>query len=595
MPLMANQLENHPSPYLALHADDPVDWRLWSQQTMDRARRESKLLFVSVGYFACHWCHVMQRESFSDPEIAARLNKHFLSVKVDRELNPVLDDRLMTFLQATTGRGGWPMNIVLTPEGYPVVGFTYLPSGQFAEVLDQLSEKWQKDRSTLADAAREVDILISAQLSNAEILEKDLVVADLASSFLETGMKYADVLGGGFGSTAKFPSVPQLLAMLKINRHVKDVAVDDFIRLTLDKMLHSGLHDEIGFGFFRYTVDPDWQTPHFEKMLYTNTQLVELYFLAAEIYQQEKYGQTARQTLDFIIEQMSAENGALITSLSAVDDKDIEGGYYLWQSEELGKVLSPEELELFEMTWGKIEPSLFEAGMLPIRHNPVTQKERLRKLESLRWKLQQHRKKTRQIPRDDKQLASLNGYALAVLSAAVKDSKYYAEPAGRIAAYLKKLWKKSQLEKGLDDHGKSLGAGSLGDYSAVTLGLLKWAEASGDKESAKIGRELLSASWEKFYDAKGWQPLETSLLPNPIFQKHLQDSPEPSAETLLLQATALYLSTEFNAILKQRLEFNLSRVTQGMLNDPFYYATLVAFAVERKTALEQVAENDTVD
>ncbi|HIC99310.1 MAG TPA: DUF255 domain-containing protein [Pyrodictiaceae archaeon] len=365
----ANQLENNPSPYLSLHANDPVDWYVWSKQTLDKAKSENKLLFVSVGYFACHWCHVMQRESFSDSDIAKKLNKHFVSVKVDRELNPVLDSRLMTFLQATTGRGGWPMNIILTPDGYSIVGMTYLPAEQFSNVLDRLVENWQEDRKQLEEAAREVDAIIAKQLNAEQFPVKNMRIADMQNAFLQQAMNIADELGGGFGDTMKFPSIPQLSAMLKINQKKADKKVDEFILLTLDKMIHSGLYDVIGGGFFRYTVDPDWQTPHFEKMLYTNAQMVQLYLLAADVYKRDGFRQIALNTLDFMHREMRGKDGAMITSLSAVDNKNVEGGYYLWSADELKKTLTEKEFQLASHAWNINRPATFEAGVLPISSN----------------------------------------------------------------------------------------------------------------------------------------------------------------------------------------------------------------------------------
>lgn len=576
----SNELQNHPSPYLALHADDPVDWRTWSQRTVALAKKENKLIFISVGYFACHWCHVMQRESFSDTAVAASLNKRFLSVKVDRELNPELDDRLMTFLQATAGRGGWPMNIILTPEGYPIVGFTYLPTEQFMSTLDQIASKWSEDQKELSDAARKVDTLIAVQLNNAEMVQDDLVISDLASSFLDTAMTYADKLGGGFGETAKFPSVPQLLAMLNINQHLNRPDVDEFIQLTLDKMIYAGLYDVIGSGFFRYTVDPDWETPHFEKMLYTNSQLVNLYQQAASHYKREDYRIIARQTLDFMIADMMAENGAFITSLSAIDNHDVEGGYYLWQQDELKKILTEEELTLANTSWGMDADATFEAGRLPVKAKSKDEDKTGSKLSVLKSSLEKYRLETRRLPRDSKQLASLNGYALAVLSDFVGQAPHYDTAAQNIASYLHRLWSNGQLEKALDQNGNSMGAGSLADYSAVALGLLKWSNVAGDKKSAAMGREVLEVAWKKFFREKGWQPLETSLLPNPLYQKHIQDSPEPSAEVVLLQATELLLAKEKNQLLRKQFEQNLGRVTQGMLDSPFYHASLIDFAVK---------------
>lgn len=576
--LTANQLENNPSPYLSLHANDPVDWRVWSKQALDKAKKENKLLFVSVGYFACHWCHVMQRESFSDSDIAKKLNKHFVSVKVDRELNPVLDSRLMTFLQSTTGRGGWPMNIILTPDGYSIVGMTYLPAEQFSDVLDRLVENWQEDREQLEDAAREVDAIIAKQLNAEQFPVKNMRVVDMQNTFLQQAMNVADELGGGFGNTMKFPSIPQLVAMIKINQKKADKKVDEFILLTLDKMTHSGLHDVIGGGFYRYTVDPDWQTPHFEKMLYTNTQMVQLYLLAADVYKRDDYRDIALGTLDFMQHEMRGKDGALITSLSAVDDKNIEGGYYLWSVDELKKVLTEKEFQAASKAWNINQPATFEAGVQPISNKMLVDTEKY--LESARQKLLSTREKTRILPRDDKRLGSLNGLALAAYAEGLFHDKKYASQGVEISRYLQKLWDGKTFLKALDEKEKSMGEGALPDYAAAAYGLLKWGIANDDKASSEAGRAILNMAWQKFYSVKGWQELETSLLPNPLYKKHLSDSAEPAAEALLIQASILALRQVEDKSLKARVKNSLEYVSKGIYDEPYYYGSLIGVASE---------------
>ena len=574
--LFANQLVNHPSPYLALHGNDPVDWHVWSKETLDKAKRENKLLFVSVGYFACHWCHVMQRESFSDVAIAKKLNKHFIAVKVDRELNPVLDNRLMTFLQATTGRGGWPMNVILTPDRYPVAGMVYLPPERFSAVLDKMVEAWQEDRKQLEAAAREVDQVIAKQLNAEQFAVKDVRVADLQKAFLQAAMQRADELGGGFGDTMKFPSLPQLAAMIRINRKQKDKKVDQFIHLTLDKMVHSGLHDAIGHGFFRYTVDPDWQTPHFEKMLYTNAQMARLYLLAADVYQNAQYRQVAIDTLDFMQAEMRGKDDAMITSLSAVDDKNIEGGFYLWRQEELKKILTDDEFKLAVAAWNLDQTPTFEAGVLPVA-NATFQGDKAA-LEKVRQKLLAYRKKHHVLPRDEKRLASLNGLALAACADGLSVDRKYSRQGQAIVRYLLKLWDGSRLHKALDSRGNSMGEGALPDYAAVAHGLLQWGQASGDRKSTDTGKAILRVAWKKFHTIKGWRELETSLLPNPLYQMHLTDSAEPSAEALLVQASLLALETGNDQVIRSNVEQIFGRVSKGMYDEPYFYASLIAVA-----------------
>ncbi|HIP81933.1 MAG TPA: thioredoxin domain-containing protein, partial [Leucothrix mucor] len=238
-----NALKSHSSPYLAMHGNDPVNWMDWGKPALDKAKKENKLLFISIGYFACHWCHVMQRESYADKGIAKLLNKNYISVKVDRELNPVLDKRLIEFVQVTNGTAGWPLNVFLTPEGYPLVGATYMPREQFSSVLDQLDKKWKTDQATLESQAKEMSETLVSMLQTQEIttashnnksnksnssknnaVEKTKTIQQLSDGFVKNAMKYADTMQGGFGQRRKFPQIPQLWALLKLNKTNKNTS-----------------------------------------------------------------------------------------------------------------------------------------------------------------------------------------------------------------------------------------------------------------------------------------------------------------------------------------------------------------------------------
>ena len=204
----ANQLQDHSSPYLALHGNDPVNWMEWGKPALDKAKRENKLLFVSIGYFACHWCHVMQRESYADKGIAQKLNKNYISIKVDRELNPVLDKRLIEFVQVTNGTAGWPLNVFITPDGYPLVGATYMPREHFSSVLDKLDEKWKIEEKTLSAQAKDMSKTLITMLEKQEQPTNNTNIKDLSASFVDEALQYADTMQGGFGQQRKFPQIP---------------------------------------------------------------------------------------------------------------------------------------------------------------------------------------------------------------------------------------------------------------------------------------------------------------------------------------------------------------------------------------------------
>ena len=364
----ANALASAASPYLRLHAGDPVHWQEWSPELVARAGSEGRLIFVSVGYFACHWCHVMQRESFSDREAAALLNAHFVSVKVDRELDPALDAQLLRFAQATLGHAGWPLNVVLTPDGVPLFGFTYLPLADFTRLLEQIVSRWAADRDSLAAAARTVsDMLESAGRRPAAQSMDGAGVRALSDAFTQQASEMADGLAGGFGQQQKFPSAPQLALLLDSQRRQPVDALAGFLRLTFGAMASLGLRDQVGGGFFRYVTDPGWQVPHFEKMLYGNALLAELYFDAADVLDEPAFERVAMDTADFMVRELASPRGGLYSSLSAVDADGVEGGYYRFDLNDIERVLDAEERRVVAAAWGFEGVYRVDHGYLPVQ------------------------------------------------------------------------------------------------------------------------------------------------------------------------------------------------------------------------------------
>ena len=310
----AYELAQSPSPYLAMHGSDPVDWHDINSTILEKARKERKMIFVSSGYYACHWCHVMQHESYQDSKIAAFLNRHFIAVKVDRELNPVLDARMIDFVEQTNGRAGWPLNVFLTPEGYPFFGLTYSPPGEFLKLLKKVTRLWADDPDSLrvlSQAAFE-EQQDTAGYNNQRIAHTDPVA--LKKAFVSSVQQFENDMEGGFGNGNKFPHVPQLMALLDLGEE------EDFLHLTLNTMAKQQLYDHLNGGFFRYTTDPDWQTPHFEKMLYDNALLASLYLKAGALLGDAAYTRTGIATLHFMSGFMRHEQGGYVASLSAVDN-----------------------------------------------------------------------------------------------------------------------------------------------------------------------------------------------------------------------------------------------------------------------------------
>lgn len=577
----ANDLKNNSSPYLAMHGNDPVNWMEWGKPAIEKAKKENKLLFVSIGYFSCHWCHVMQRESYADKGIAKILNKHYVSVKVDRELNPVLDKRLIEFVQITNGTAGWPLNVFLTPEGYPLVGATYMPREHFANVLTQLTKKWKTDQPALVAQAKEMSKTLTTMLQKQERPTKGITIQQLSGRFVSTAMQYADTMQGGFGQQRKFPQIPQLWALLKLNKQNKHSETkkeaDEFIHLTLDQMMRKGLHDDIAGGFFRYATDPDWETPHFEKMIYTNAMMPLLYFDAADTYKNAQYRQVALETINFLEAEMRGSSNAYISSLSAVDNKNEEGGYYLWTRTELKKILSPEEYKLARLYWNLDRANELPAGNLPRQVRSVDQlvikmeqpAEKIKAgIQALKNKLKKHRNKTRVIPRDTKLLAGMNGLTLAAFSRAFQYDKSLKSTGDKLSQFLIKLWNGKTLRRS----ASSAREGSLYDYAATAWGLDKWGTATNNEATKKIAHQIATVAWNRFYKNNSWRENPNSLLPPGVKLSHITDSALISAEALLLSVSLHSKNPE----LVEKAKEVRNHISRSLETDIYSYPSLMA-------------------
>ncbi len=566
---LENQLARHPAPYLALHGSDPVAWQEWSAETVALARKEGKLLFVSIGYFSCHWCHVMQRESYKNPEIAKLLNAHFIPVKVDREINGALDAELQAFAEATRGQAGWPLNIFITPEGYPLTAILYAPPKDFLLYITRLNERWQQEAPALAHAAK-----AAAQEAPAEQAQDAKFAPQVAVIYrqrlVNEALSQADIFRGGFGTVNKFPQSPQLAALLEIQQLTPQPKLAEFLSLSLDRMASLGLNDHIGGGFFRYTVDPDWHMPHFEKMLYDNAQLASLYLQAAKVLKNPAYREVALRTLDFMLTDMrDANSGALMASLSAIDNQDREGGVYLWDKAALKKLLAPAELKLITKFWGIQKPAEFEFGYLPLHLTTPTKAEQVR-LNTVYSKLKLERAK-RVLPKDDKLLAGLNGLALIALAEGTVADARLRPAAKQVRDFLvDKLITKEGLSKGIAK-GKNLGLADLEDYAYVSTGLMAYARLVQSEADRDIARTLATLAWEKFHTPRGWQLEQKPLLARPYYQRIVPDGASYSPASLLIKTSWELGGKELRTHALGALNSGYKTLDQGA----FWYATQI--------------------
>ncbi len=564
---LQNQLADNPSPYLAMHATDPVAWQTWTPQTLALARREHKLIYVSVGYFSCHWCHVMQQESYRNPEIAAVLNRDFIPVKVDRELETSLDGDLQLFSERTQRQAGWPLNAFVTPTGYPLLTVLYLPPKDFLGVLNRLALRWQQDATALSQLAQQA--AQTPQISPAKPVALKLAMqTELDRAMQKTALQNADTLQGGFGQVSKFPMTPQLNALLSLQARQPDPNIRQFLLLTLDQMRTQGLNDQIGGGFFRYTTDPDWHTPHFEKMLYDNAQLALLYLRAANQFRQPDYRDTAYRTLDFMLAKMTdARTGGMMSSLSAVDQKGQEGAAYLWSRAQIEALLTPTEFQLARKLWQLDHAPEFELGYLPTQRGQSDASEAAT-MKMIVGKLAQARAQ-RSVPQDTKQIASLNGLALSALSKAALDAPRYRAAAQGVHDFIwQTLWQNGTLAKAYAG-GKVIGLGELDDYAFVAAGLSDYAKLTGQVEHQQQALEVQRAAWLRFYRREGWKTQQRSLLSNMRPVPALADGAMPSPSARLIQLGLASTDASLRQQARNALKFGINKVR----TDVFEYAS----------------------
>jgi uncharacterized protein YyaL (SSP411 family) len=563
---LANRLSGHASPYLAMHGQDPVAWQEWSPETLARAKRENKLLFVSLGYFSCHWCHVMQKESYRDPAIAALLNQYFIPVKVDRELNGALDSALLDFSERLNGVSGWPLNAFVTPEGYPAYAVLYMPPGDFKALLMRLVATWKERGEAFRQAARDAappPATAQTQAPGGETARRQ------HQAYLAAVWGNADTLQGGFSRVSKFPMAPHLARLLEIYHRDRDPRLGDFLQLTLDQMARRGLWDHVNGGFFRYTVDPDWHTPHFEKMLADNAQLAPVYARAAELFQRPDYLETAHRALDFMLETLRSPEGGFYTATSALDRRGREGGAYLWRPEALRRLLSATEFGQSSKAWGLDKPAPFELGYLPMEMGEISPAER-QALKPILAKLKATGR-NREAPIDTKINAGLNGLALSALAQAGRGAPRFEKAAHELRAYLeKRLLVRGRLAK--TRAGKRLFTDAeLDDYAYVIAGLNDYARVFRDESAGRLSRDLASQAWGRFFTAAGWRREERPLLATLHPEPALADGALPSASFRLIAATQRLLEARPDPSLAASMAQALALAVPAMAKTPFEF------------------------
>jgi hypothetical protein len=556
---MPNRLKRESSPYLQQHADNPVDWWPWSDEALAFARQHDRPIFLSIGYAACHWCHVMAHESFENPATAELLNRDFVPIKVDREERPDLDAVYMQAVVAMTGQGGWPLSAFLTPAGEPFFAGTYFPPERrhqlpaFREVLQAISEAWRSDRSRLqATAERVLDHLTHASTPESGHTELEPGLLEHATRRLFDSYDWTH---GGWGGAPKFPQASTIELLLALHLRLGDRLPLDMAVDCLQRMARGGIYDHLGGGFHRYSVDAGWQVPHFEKMLYDNALLARTYLRAWQVTGDDELLRVCRGTLDYLLRDMADPAGGFYSSEDA-DSEGEEGRFYVWSVAEIRQLLEPSGLAGFALTvFGITEEGNFEGRNILHQPLPMPQlAEQLglepvelgRRLREVGGRLAQARRARVRPGRDEKVLTDWNGLLLAALAEAaraLRESTYLAAAQKLADFLLTASAEATQLRHAWRD-GQAKVPAFLKDYAALGSGLLSLYQTDFDDRWYHAALQCATHLLATFEDAPGGfydvPAGEHGLLVRPM---ELQDSPTPSggalASDLLLRLAAL--------------------------------------------------------
>ena len=520
---MPNRLAGETSPYLLQHAHNPVDWSPWGPEALARAKLLDRPIFLSIGYAACHWCHVMERESFEDEATARYLNDHFVSIKVDREERPDLDQVYMGAVQAMTGGGGWPMSVFLTPEGRPFYGGTYFPDEprhgmpSFRQVLEGVERAWREQRADVeAAGGRIVQGLVDQSRLDAGADDPSPGLLHAATTAIEASF---DAVNGGWGRAPKFPQPMTIECLLRRHLATGDARPLAIARRSLDAMADGGIHDQLGGGFHRYSTDAHWLVPHFEQMLYDNAQLARVYLHAFQATGDARYREVAVGALDYVVRELTTVDGAFAASQDA-DTNGEEGATFVWRADEVREVLG-DDSALFEAACGVTEAGNWEDATILSRvasdsdlaaRFELTETDVAARLAGARTRLLQRRAGRPQPARDDKALAAWNGLAIAAFAdASVALAMIEPEIAAgyRLAAVQAAetivgglLSADGSLGRSWKD-GRAVGSGVLEDYTHLAEGLLALYEATFDEHWFTIARALMDLVVDHFSDPSG--------------------------------------------------------------------------------------------
>lgn len=598
----ANRLASQKSPYLMQHQHNPVDWFPWGPEAFEYAQSAQKPIFLSIGYSTCHWCHVMERESFENDEIARFLNEHFISIKVDREERPDVDKIYMNFVQAMTGQGGWPLNVFLTPDRKPFFGGTYFPPANnphgrpgFLQVLQQLAAVWKNQQAEVESSASHIQQQLSAFASQADSANTAMPgneALDRAAALLK---EHFDPQHGGFGRAPKFPQPSQPRFLMNYAATREDDEARQMVLLTCDRMAAGGINDQLGGGFARYSVDAEWLVPHFEKMLYDNAQLVQLYLDAFLVSEEQRYAETVRQTIQYVLRDMTHPDGGFFSAEDA-DSEGHEGKFYCWTREELERLLDPSEYLVAVRYFGITEQGNFidhshphplqKQNVLSIVASSLDDPE-MALLNSAKAKMLSERGRRVRPHLDDKILASWNGLMLGALAraGAVLQEESWLNAARKNLEFLQThLWDKSgkvlyhRWRDGERDEVQLHAA-----YAFLLSGVIDLYEATLEPDCLVFAISLAESMIKTFCDRERggfWQSASSDLI---IRVKEDYDGAEPSGNSVatlaLLRLGKIAGREDFIETARAALKFFAGRIEREPQEVPVMLQAL-SFAME---------------
>jgi len=556
--IKTNKLINEKSPYLLQHAHNPVNWYPWSDEAFDKAKTEDRPIFLSIGYSTCHWCHVMEKESFEDEEVAKLMNDAFVSIKVDREERPDIDGIYMSVCQIITGSGGWPLTIVMTPDKKPFFTGTYFPKHNrfnrigMLDLVPRLKEVWKTKKEEVLKSADEIASSLNKQNLVSDSTEIDETILDKA--YNELSKRY-DEIDGGFGNAPKFPSPHNLMFLLRYWKRENETKALEMVEKTLTEMRHGGIYDHIGFGFARYSTDQHWLVPHFEKMLYDQAMLVMAYTETYLATKNNFYKETAEEILEYVLRDMTHPEGGFYSAEDA-DSEGEEGKFYLWEAEELRNVLENDELN-FAIKVFNVEDAgnwIDESkGMMPgtnILHLKKSNKDYaeelnlseddfLKKLESIRKKLFDYREKRIHSYKDDKILTDWNGLMISAFAKAAQafNNETYSNAATKAYSFIEKylsnkdgrlIHRFREGESGLPAH--------IDDYAFMINALIDLYETTFEIKYLKRAIDLNEILIKEFWDTQNGGFYFTSNKSEELIarQKDVYDGAIPSGNSIAL-------------------------------------------------------------